>query len=235
MASLSRFVEILSSRDAFLNHPRTLSFISSIIRQKKFQLTKLRTDDREWLDIGCGPTIDPKFINVDYIWRPGIDICWDVTKGLPLDSGRVRGIFTEHCLEHLPFKAMPLVLKEFYRVLKPGGRLRIIVPDVEVYLTRYVDMKRGSHDVSLPYAAEDQVDGFYTPALSVNRIFYSHGHQFIYDFDIFKYLLEKIGFVDVKKCEYNMGEEPMLIRDNEYRAEESLYVEATRPVVAQSS
>ena len=68
---------------------------------------------------------------------PGIDICCDITRGLPLTDGYVAGIFTEHCIEHITFDAALLVFREFYRVMKPGSYVRIIVPDLEVYVEKY--------------------------------------------------------------------------------------------------
>jgi hypothetical protein len=47
-----------------------------------------------------------KNINLDYHWRPGIDICCDITRGLPLPDTYVRGIFSEHCIEHISFEAV---------------------------------------------------------------------------------------------------------------------------------
>lgn len=134
------------------------------------------------LDVGCGPNVNSTKINLDYEWRPGIDICCDITAGLPLPDQYVAGVFSEHCLEHISFDAALFVLREFYRVLKAGAYVRIIVPDLEIYVERY-ELFRKTGECSMPYASGDvRADGIYSPALSMNRIFRSHGHQFTYDF-----------------------------------------------------
>ena len=92
------------------------------------------------LDVGCGPNIDNKNLNLDYSWRPGIDICCDIMAGLPLRDEYVGGIFTEHCIEHIPFDAALFVFREFYRVMKPNAYVRIVVPDLEIYLENYFSL-----------------------------------------------------------------------------------------------
>src|SRR5262245_17304209 len=54
--------------------------------------------DGAYLNVGCGTYTHPDFCNLDYNWVPGIDICWDITRGLPIKSCSIGGIFSEHCL-----------------------------------------------------------------------------------------------------------------------------------------
>lgn len=56
------------------------------------------------LDVGCRPNSNPVNINLDYEWISGVDICCDITRGLPLTDDYVGGIFTlqkiDPCLAH---------------------------------------------------------------------------------------------------------------------------------------
>lgn len=203
--------------------------IAGLLRNRSWLISKSRLRGKEYLDVGCGPNTHDDFINLDYSWRPGIDICWDITRGLPLPDKTVRGIFTEHCLEHLPFQTTDYVLAEFRRVLKPGGRVRIVVPDGELYLTRYTDIVRNHSKAQLPYADTDEYSGIYSPIMSVNRIFRAHGHLFIYDFDTLRQMLEKNGFVKVRREGCKTGSDSRLLIDTEARSIESLYLEAVTP------
>lgn len=76
------------------------------------------------LNIGAGGTVIPGFTAIDR--RFG-------TEAYPLDypDNSVEEIRCVHMLEHLSFKEVPEALREWHRVLKPGGRLRISVPDVD--------------------------------------------------------------------------------------------------------
>jgi predicted SAM-dependent methyltransferase len=136
----------------------------------------------------------------------------DVTKGLPFPDGRFAGIFTEHCIEHLPLDAVHALFRECHRVLAPGGTIRIIVPDGELYLRRYLDLAQHQASPPIPYAEEDSFDGLYTPIMSVNRIFSGSGHRFIQDFETLQLLLTRNGFEDVTRESFGTGRDRTLLR-----------------------
>lgn len=176
---------------------------------------------KPYLNVGCGAKISSSFINLDFVWRPGIDLCWDVTKGLPLANNQLQGIFTEHCLEHIALDHCRFVLEEFCRVLKPAGILRIVVPDAEHYLDLYHRARNGQ-PTQFPYMEPSNV----TPMMYVNEIFRGFGHRYAYDAQTLKELLIKAGFTDVQKTAFNIGRDPRLIADSDERKVGSLYVEA---------
>lgn len=199
--------------------------ISAIIRNKP--IFARRKPPGSYLDVGCGPNIDAAFCNLDYMWRPGVDVCWDVTRGLPFPDKYFGGIFTEHMLEHITFQEAVRLLGEFRRVLRDGAVLRIVVPDGELYLSRYAS-KQAGHPVEMPNAGD--IHGkfpFETPMIDVNFVFREHGHQFIWDFSTLKLALLSCGFKQVEKRAYGDGADSMLIRDTASRRGESLYVEAS--------
>jgi predicted SAM-dependent methyltransferase len=206
--------------------------ISHVVRNRSLHVRWERVRSREYLDLGCGSNLHPQFVNLDYQWHPGIDICWDVARGIPLADGSVKGIFSEHCLEHMPLETGDYVLGECFRVLAPGGTVRIVVPDGELYLGGYAAIRDGHTERSLPYAERDEYQGMYSPIMSVNRIFGEFGHRFIYDFDTLRQLLERRGFDDIARAAFGEGRDPVLLIDTPRRAPESLYVEATKPATS---
>ena len=203
--------------------------IGLLVRNLKCLITRNSIKGKDYLNIGCGPHPHLDFINLDYWWNPKVEICWDVTKGIPLHDQSLRGIFTEHCFEHLPLNAMPKVLSECYRVLRPQGRIRISMPDGEVYLTRYSAIIQGKASLKLPLAETHSFQGHYSPILSVNRIFRDDGHLFIYDFAFLSQLLIAAGFERIQRTSFRSGEDPHLLIDREERVSTSFYVEAARP------
>jgi len=89
------------------------------------------------LNIGCGHLPHEGYINVDARELPGIDIIADATL-LPLADNEAIEIRAEHLLEHFPEQELRrAVLPEWRRVLKAGGQLNVVVPDVEVMLDEY--------------------------------------------------------------------------------------------------
>jgi len=78
------------------------------------------------LNLGAGFRSSPTgFLAVDREEYPEVDLRADLTT-LPLRDGTVDGILCEMVLEHVP-DALG-VIREFHRVLKPGGRLYVAVP-----------------------------------------------------------------------------------------------------------
>jgi predicted SAM-dependent methyltransferase len=205
------------------SYAKVQALITPLARGRRWAIRKTRIQDKTLLNIGCGFNPKDNFINLNLEWNPGIDICWDITtERIPLASNSLEGIFTEHCLEHISFEKCFENLKEFHRLLKPGGTIRIVVPDAEVYFDLY-QARKTNKSVQLPYGENEE-----TPVISINRIFRSHDHLFIYDFETMALLLKKAGFRDMKKESYGTGRDSRLLIDQASRAVESLYVEASK-------
>jgi predicted SAM-dependent methyltransferase len=214
----------ISARRPLTSYAKVQLLIGAAIRNRASFVR--RKPEGCYLDLGCGPNTSPDFCNLDYNWRPDVDICWDVTRGLPFADGYIGGIFTEHMLEHIPFAKALGILRECRRVLKPGGLLRVIVPDGELYLSEYAKHLRGETS-SMPYASGDAANfAIATPIVSINRIFREHGHCFIWDYETLRAALLHAGFAQVDRRQFSEGSDPRLLRDTPSRRVESLYVEA---------
>ena len=90
------------------------------------------------LHLGCGPKILKDFINIDIENLKGVDIVTSIYDLKDFADDEVDLIYASHVLEHVPrYKTFDTLL-EWNRVLKPGGKIRIGVPDfdstVKVYL-----------------------------------------------------------------------------------------------------
>jgi predicted SAM-dependent methyltransferase len=85
------------------------------------------------LNLGSGLTPVPGFVNVDALEdAPGVDVVADIGGRLPFEDGAADLIYASHLLEHFPTDAVPELLAEWRRVLRPGGALLLAVPDLEV-------------------------------------------------------------------------------------------------------
>ena len=81
------------------------------------------------LDIGSGPYRYKDYTTVD-LYAPEADLKCDMGE-LPLADGSVEEIWASHCLEHLYSERVQPALKEWLRVLVPGGVAKIVVPDLD--------------------------------------------------------------------------------------------------------
>lgn len=90
------------------------------------------------VNIGCGSVWHPDWVNLDM--RPvSAEIqAWDADDGLPFKDGSVDGCYASHLLEHLSREGARRLLMECLRVLRPGGVLRLAVPDLEAIAREYL-------------------------------------------------------------------------------------------------
>jgi len=74
------------------------------------------------------------------------NIDFDVTKPIPLPDNHIDLYQAEDVFEHIEYGALPAVIDEIYRVLKPGGLFRLSVPDYrfDVYRDRSVRDEAGN-------------------------------------------------------------------------------------------
>ena len=89
------------------------------------------------LHLGCGNRFIPGFYHVDYMDYPHVDRRGPVEDLSFLEDGSVELIYASHLLEHFGRYEVERVLKEWLRVLKPGGVLRLAVPDFRAVVELY--------------------------------------------------------------------------------------------------
>ena len=92
------------------------------------------------LNVGCGRTYHPDWCNLDLESNDPRVIRHDVTRGLPFADEQFDAVYHSHVLEHLKPEDGAAMIRECYRVLKPGGVLRIVVPDLERIARLYLEM-----------------------------------------------------------------------------------------------
>ena len=94
-------------------------------------------DGARYVHLGCGLIAHPAFVNVDAIPRPHVHFVSGIARLPMFADDSVDMIYASHCLEHLSYRNTPAVLKEWHRVLKPGGLLRVSVPDFDCLIDIY--------------------------------------------------------------------------------------------------
>ena len=92
------------------------------------------------VNIGCGATWHPAWINLDVRpVNPHIR-SWDVSHGLPFEGEQIDACYASHLLEHLGREQAQALLVECFRVLRRGGIVRLAVPDLEGIAREYVQI-----------------------------------------------------------------------------------------------
>lgn len=133
--------------------------------------------------------------------------------GIPLPDCSVDFVFSSHVVHHLYRDDAVNLIREAIRVLRPGGTMRIAVPDLERIVALYLD---GSREQALEYF-------FYSkrPRSELNT------RRYQYDFILLKDLMEEAGVRNVRRCQFGEGRVPDLDQlDRMFQ--ETLFVEGER-------
>lgn len=92
------------------------------------------------LNIGCGGHFHEAWTNIDLVSTSPHVRAYDLRKGLPYSEGTFDAVYTSHVLEHLSPETAQASLREQLRVLKSGGIIRVVVPDLEDKAREYLAM-----------------------------------------------------------------------------------------------
>ncbi len=90
------------------------------------------------LNIGCGSSFHPEWTNVDLVSSSPNVQSHDIRKGLPYSNGYFDACYSSHVLEHQSQSDAKSLISECFRVLKPQGVIRVVVPDLESIVRSYL-------------------------------------------------------------------------------------------------
>jgi SAM-dependent methyltransferase len=94
----------------------------------------------KYLNIGCGSyySTENVWTNLDFASRNSHVIAHNLLKGIPYDNDSFDFVYHSHVLEHFSKNDGEKLIQECFRVLKPGGILRVAVPDLEMIVRNYI-------------------------------------------------------------------------------------------------
>jgi predicted SAM-dependent methyltransferase len=91
------------------------------------------------LNLGCGVTFHHDWINIDFVSTNPAVMAHDLRRGIPYPENQFDVVYHSHVLEHFTKSDGFRFTNECYRVLKPNGVLRVVVPDLEEIARQYLD------------------------------------------------------------------------------------------------
>jgi len=174
------------------------------------------------LNWGCGAEGEPGWINSDQKEGPNIDISCDIRAGLPLETGSFDYVVSIHALPEMPYPDLVPALRELRRVLKPGGVLRLSLPDLERGITAY---QRGDRSYfMIPDDDARSLGG----KLAVQLTWYGYSRS-LFTYDFVEELLYRADFRRVDRVAYRETNSPFHgITELDNRERESLFAEAVK-------
>lgn len=160
----------------------------------------LRSNSVKKLQLGASVTPLHGWLNTDLIPEvPGV-VYLDATRRFPFEDGTLDYIFCEHMIEHIDHDGGMAMLRESFRVLKPGGTIRLATPDLKILLGLSAREKTPMQNEYI----ECIVSSLFPEVTDckatfvINNAFRFWGHQFLYDAETLKATLARCGFRDFK-------------------------------------
>jgi predicted SAM-dependent methyltransferase len=151
----------------------------------------------------------------------------DAAGRLPVEDGSADVLYTSHMVEHLDSAEVELFLREAMRVLRPGGIIRVGVPDLEGQIARYLQSRDADAFMEETHLCVPR------PRTLAQRLRLllvgTRHHQWMYDGRSLSALLRKHGFVAGEVMPAGRtrisDHEPLDLHE---RADESVFVEAEK-------
>jgi len=173
------------------------------------------------LHLGCGKAYLPGWLNIDLFSNIKADAYFDVTN-LPYTHGSFSEIYCSHILEHVHRHAVVATLNHWRSLLKPGGILRLAVPNFETVCEHYQRFGDVEILMGLLYGGQDN---------------YLNRHTTTFDAKYLTKLLTQAGFSEVGFWDWRQTEQKdhddfsraYLPKFNEQGLHMSLNMQGVRP------
>lgn len=160
------------------------------------------------LHISCGLNELQGWLNTEYHPTRSTVMHLDATLRFPFPNASFDLIYSEHVIEHLPLAGGVNMLSECWRILKPGGRVRISTPPLDGLIDLYhapVQKHDDYHfEVWAPHAPVK------TPAVILNDYARNWDHLFLYDEETLRAAFEVAGFNKIERCGLQESTHPLL-------------------------
>ncbi len=204
------------------------------------------------LHLGCGPTVLPDWINIDYSlgariakipvlgglsksiglfnvqWDPRI-VLLNLTKPLPYADSSVDFIYSSHTLEHLRREDGLKLMGECARVLKPGGTVRIVVPCLERIIGKYQAGELLSENLLEHLLVLPDRNMSLQKKVAFGLFDDGHMHKCMYDHAGMKRLMESAGLKASARQPFDSAIPDIREIESLNRAENQVVVEGTKP------
>lgn len=168
-------------------------------RNRKVQ-AYLRNNSFTKLQIGTSHTSLNGWLNTDlHPANPSV-IYLDATHRFPFKDNTFDYVYSEHMIEHLDYRSAVSMLRESFRVLRPGGRIRISTPNLRVLVGLLSEQRTAQQNYYINFMVNK-----FLPAVDsckevfvINNAFRAWGHQFLYDPETLRVALAGAGFENIE-------------------------------------
>ena len=159
----------------------------------------LHSNQLKKLQLGTSNSPMVGWLNTDVLPTSREVAYLDATRRFPFNNDVFDYVYSEHVIEHIEHERAVFMLRECFRVLKPGGKIRISTPDLKVYTGLHSKEKTASQKFYIDWVIQNlmpEVD-YCEEVFLINNAFRAWGHQFLYDRETLRVTMARAGFEDI--------------------------------------
>lgn len=216
----------------------------------------LQTEDKPlYIQYGCGTCAPEGWTNFDasptlrlqrlpiigkYLRRDKIDFpdavrFGDIRRGLPVAAQSCKGVYASHVLEHLALVDFEIALRETFRILRPGGIFRLIVPDLGYYCEIYIAARDSGDSEACSTFMRTTHLGQMRRAQGPLRAWLAslpnNSHMWMWDYAGMSAALASHGFVDIRRAAFGDCADPAFAAvENLGRFQNACAIECRKPL-----
>jgi hypothetical protein len=136
----------------------------------------------------------------------------NIAEKLLVPEGTAHAAYASHVLEHLTLEEARRAVRHTFRMLRPGGMFRVIVPNLRSRAERYLqDLEAGDPEAASNFMRYSLLGLEQRPRgmiRTLRRAFSGTPHLWMWDTVAMRAELERAGFVNVRECKFGDAEDP---------------------------
>lgn len=180
------------------------------------------------------PVIKKPWKVLDVAGQP--EFKYDLNSGafFPFGDGDVDNYYSSHTLEHISPELIEFVLNQMHRTLKPGGLVRVVVPDVALAIRKYANgdakwLHKRQNKATKRHGYPETMLGnlmlwFYSQPKGTTR----SGHNTVFDWETLEYYFKRSYFRNIRQLKYGVCCAAFKGMDFPRHEHVSLYLEAEK-------
>lgn len=177
---------------------------------------------KEWINFDVSPTLRLQQLPlIGALLRSQLNTVFpqhvqygNIVNGLPnISPNSCDGVYCSHVLEHLSYEDFYKAIENSYSILKPGGRFRLVLPDLALIVDQYqMKLKNGDPKASVHFMNATILGVKKNPKglkAITEGIWGNAMHRWMWDPISMEYSLKEAGFSSVRRAEFNDSDDPM--------------------------
>jgi len=124
------------------------------------------------LNLGCGSEHKKGYLNID-LYCPVADLIHDLSQPLPFKDESIDKIYASHVIEHLSRAEWQKAKQDWARVLKKGGKLEILCPDLEYCMLNFLRNyhgKKWEYWIKTIYGSQEAEGEFHRNGFTLEKL-----------------------------------------------------------------